>query len=223
MIDTKAGRLAVAGAVAPRVRESREQNKQRRVARIGPDGEVVGFVDLATVQAKILERSEIELSFFDEKKKSVTAHCERCGVLFQVRTSHNGAGGTRSPRCSKCQFLSCKDCGKRFPRNYASPAHVKKHGVPTRCRPCRVAAREKEDTCTQCGAIENTSTAYGYRLRHQGEPMVCAACRNPKGVRAASHGVRAKLKGTGKPKGHSASKRRMSKAMTNNVTPKKGA
>lgn len=75
----KAQRLAVAGVVAPHLREQSDKAAKRRVARVDKDGNVVGYTTLAEVQRALLERQKIELEVIDgvRPKEIVCAQCGR--------------------------------------------------------------------------------------------------------------------------------------------------
>jgi hypothetical protein len=79
----KAERLAVAGAVAPRLRSQDDKTKSRRVALVDKDGKVTGYTTLAEVQKSLLKAREIELDVQDGVRPKEVV-CRACGRTRKV-------------------------------------------------------------------------------------------------------------------------------------------
>ncbi|MCW5834514.1 MAG: hypothetical protein KIS78_19085 [Labilithrix sp.] len=92
----KAQRLAIAGVVAPFLREGAERAAKRRVAKVDKDGNVVGYTTLAEVQAKILERAEIEIAVQDGVRPKEVI-CKYCGKVIRVKGDAKGAPPRQCP------------------------------------------------------------------------------------------------------------------------------
>lgn len=104
----KAQRLAIAGTVAPFVRESAEVASVRRVARVDANGIVVGYTTLAEVQKSLLRRHEIEIATQPGVRPKQTI-CVGCGVPTRLARV-----GSRRRYCDSCQRPKCSDCGKQL-------------------------------------------------------------------------------------------------------------
>lgn len=80
---SKVERLAVAGAVAPFLREGHEEASSRRVGRLDKDGNCVGYTTWAEVQRAQFARHSIEIDVQpDERPKEFL--CGRCGLTDAV-------------------------------------------------------------------------------------------------------------------------------------------
>lgn len=163
----KAERLAVAGAVAPSIRSQ----ELRRVARVDSEGNIVGYSTLAEVQASLLKRHEIEIEVTDGVRPKEW-FCEKCGLPCKVRHRQT------VPRCERCTFLKCADCGKAFPRCYSAPSMQRRGHKEKVCRPCmskRVAAAKPR--CAVCNVAINVHLRWQYRKRWgESEPLRCGPC-----------------------------------------------
>lgn len=93
----KAERLALAGAVAPFLRDQSERAASRRVTRVDKDGNVVGYTTLAEVQQGLLRRHEIEIDVApDERPREF--FCQRCGLPSPMPER-----GAQPKHCSRCE------------------------------------------------------------------------------------------------------------------------
>lgn len=166
----KAQRLAVAGLVAPVLRNRSIEAHKRRVGRLDRDGNVVGYTTLAKVQEALLLKKKIELEVQpDIHQKDVL--CENCGK--PVRLRHKA---TAQKRCDECAILTCS-CGKKLPRNYSSPSFVaKRAGRPARCKECYAKDRVKTPPpkCSVCSKELNKDRKYSKG------PIFCRKCLNEK-------------------------------------------
>ena len=92
----KAERLALAGAVAPVLRDGAAKAKARRVKIVGKDGKVVRVGTLAEVQEGLLAAKKIELEVEDgvRPKEILCA----CGAVRKVPKK-----GVLPKQCRKCQ------------------------------------------------------------------------------------------------------------------------
>ncbi len=134
----KAERLAVAGAIAPSLREGSERARRRRVAVVNADGEIVRYTTLAEVQRALLERQQIEIET-GEGVRPKEIMCGRCG-----RTEKVSARGGVPLVCSRCRNVKCSDC--KLPLN---PTALWRGNV--RCTECHARARTiPPATCVDC-------------------------------------------------------------------------
>lgn len=167
----KAERLAVAGHVAPRLRDQAERAAKRRVALTDKDGNVVRYTTLAEVQASLLLQKKIELEVIEGKRQAEYI-CEECGTLVR-RPNPKATGGKR---CDACSFLSCADCGKKLPRCYSAPSFVKKRkGRPPYCGECAAKHRKKKPlpVCETC-----KKTLHRTRQPNADGRLFCSPCKN---------------------------------------------
>lgn len=126
----KAERLAIAGAVAPYVREGAEKNRQRRVALVDKDGNVTGYTTLADAQKAILERAKIEIAVVEGNRPEKTI-CTVCGCVMRTCPQD------RLYLCSKCKAPPCEACGKKLSKSTVYRAL--KDICAARCGDCRVS------------------------------------------------------------------------------------
>ena len=131
---SKAGRLAVAGAVAPSLR--RRRGASRRVARLNATGEVVGYTTLEKVQEGLLLDRKIAIQLADPVRPREVV-CERCGALVPVK--RRGPLPTYCARClAICAPLPICPCGAEIPADSLMPAAHNGHA--RRCDACVVQA-----------------------------------------------------------------------------------
>jgi hypothetical protein len=88
---SKADRLAVAGVVAPFIREGATSYSLRRVARIDANGNVVGYTTLAAVQKVLLERHKIEIAVQPGIRRMMSSIWRR-GVLASDKNTVSSSG-----------------------------------------------------------------------------------------------------------------------------------
>lgn len=148
----KAQRLAVAGLVAPVVRESAASNQARRVALVDADGNVTGYTTLAEVQRQILERAQIEFEVQPDKRPERSV-CVKCGAVFRQKP------GGLAKQCEGCRRGTCLDCHAQLPVQSNANKRRRK-----RCGACSIAHRKaarldkvKRWCCTDCGAPTSSS------------------------------------------------------------------
>ena len=77
--ESRAERLALAGAVAPTLRAAQE----RRIARVDADGNVVGYTTHKRLAESLLARQQIEIAVV-EGVRPKTVMCEVCGLPAKV-------------------------------------------------------------------------------------------------------------------------------------------
>lgn len=145
---SKAQRLAVAGALAPHLRDQ-DGRASRRVARVDPDGNVVGYTTLAEVQKALLRQREIELEVQDGVRPKEII-CETCGRVDKV-----GKKGAVPKCCARCRAMHCADCSTALPPSAGTPwAHRRRRGKPARCKECaaRAVAAAPAASCADCAA-----------------------------------------------------------------------
>lgn len=146
---TRAQSLAVAGALAPHLRDQ-EGRASRRVARVDARGNVVGYTTLGEVQKALLRRQEIEFDVADGVRPKEII-CETCGCVDKV-----GAKGAVPKCCARCRSPRCANCAIELPPSAGTPwAHRKRRGKPARCRGCAVEAVASAPVamCADCGAL----------------------------------------------------------------------
>lgn len=163
----KATRLAVAGIVAPHLRNQTGRVASRRVAKVDKDGNVVGYTTLAEVQEALLLMRQIELDVVDGVRPKEKM-CRLCGRTFKVRS-----GGIVPKLCSACVTPSCVVCHAPLPRL----GHTLKKRRPARCMDCRTAQKQSRLPCVDCGGLlSKHASAPGYKSRKEGLPPRCRAC-----------------------------------------------
>lgn len=148
-------RLAVAGVLAPSVRENSKRLQarvvktydQEKVAGGAPvDAAVVRHVSGADVVRSMLERAKIEVETNDGSRPERVV-C-KCGVIVKVKPEGRIPKGCR--RCSLAGNEQCETCGESVMR--ASAWTARRAGRPVRCRGCFVAEQEKRlSSCSDCG------------------------------------------------------------------------
>lgn len=148
MSFSRAQRLAIAGVVAPHLREQIASGGSRRVARVDATGNVVGYTTLAEIQKSLLalERIEIDVLPGVRPKRRL---CELCEKPFAVPVR----SGPPATLCRKCSQPKCLDCPKRVDRVEVQ-----------RCKRCAArhtnAGRKKSRPCKDCGVeLPRTSRA----------------------------------------------------------------
>ena len=92
--ESRAERLALAGAVAPTLRAAQE----RRIARVDADGNVVGYTTHKRLAESLLARQQIEIAVV-EGVRPKTVMCEVCGLPAKVLKV--GAVSKGHSRCMK--------------------------------------------------------------------------------------------------------------------------
>lgn len=214
----KVDRLAVAAAVAPTIRGQSERTKNRRVAVVDKDGNVMRYTTLGEVQKAALETARIELAVQDGVRPR-SRPCVRCGALVTVAKR-----GSIKKICDGCLYQACIACGRKLSRRARKCRHcagtakkpvarcalcgvhvgratvwsAKKRGVPTRCRACGLAARvlpprqklpPRHTLCVDCGV------EVPLRSRNRHVPPRCMACGHRKSWETRRARVRAAERG----------------------------
>jgi hypothetical protein len=136
---SKAERLALAGAIAPILRDQGQDAFERRVTLLDKDGKVVGYRTLAEVQMGLLRRKQIEFEVADGVRPTKVV-CEQCGKLFAPRP------GKLRKVCPDGCNVQCPgfgetegSCQARSPRNAFQPAVIKaRKGRAWMCKPCGI-------------------------------------------------------------------------------------
>lgn len=147
----KSQTLALAGAIAPTVREQHAAASERRVALVDAEGNVVGYTTLAEVKRQILARAKIEFSVMNGRPKK--AFCEACGAVIQVKRV-----GAAPTQCRKCRRAVCVDCGvdrKQYGKLRCAACWAKARAAPT-CR--RGHSRPAGKACRECQKINNAKS-----------------------------------------------------------------
>lgn len=166
----KAERLAVAGQVAPTLREHGERARSRRVARVNERGDIVGYTTLAEVQRAQLARAKIELDVMGGGVRPAFVVCHACGSV--VRATLTGHPRPRLHGCKRGRptTVACSSCGATVPATRTGPprprAHRCKHNV---CKDCggEVRADKKRNVGIRCAACAG--------LRKPKEHCACGA------------------------------------------------
>ena len=184
LASSKLARLGVAAIVAPSLRINADRAKRRRVGRVGPGGDVVGYTTLAKVQEKVLESAKVELAV--EGARPTVVPCAICGVPAIVRRRAK-VELQRCPRCARP--ARCEGCGKDLVPHVARRQLRRSPGAPLRCRACYlVAVRANADPsgsgCSRCGT-ELSRTVVNYS-RRRGKPPTCRSCYRGEARREAS-------------------------------------
>lgn len=151
---SKAERLAVAGMVAPALREGSVRARARRVFVTDKDGEIKKVVSLKEVQEGLLSTAKIELAVEDGiRPKEVI--CRGCKGIIKVEPrGHIPIWCKRCPQCI---------CGKK----------VRHAGQQCRkcCRPPREAA-----FCACGRPLHKEALKASAVNRRKGKPAVCDSC-----------------------------------------------
>jgi hypothetical protein len=130
----KAERLAVAGAVAPRLRSQDDKTKSRRVALVDKDGKVTGYTTLAQVQKSLLKAREIELDVQDGVRPKEVL-CKHCGKTVKVPPKGGKCGQPPTVCIDGCrQTCSESGCNKSVTRGAARSSA--RAGRAIRCLSC---------------------------------------------------------------------------------------
>lgn len=166
----KAERLAVAGAIAPVLRDQASRVANRRVARVDEHGNVVGYTTLLEVQKQLVARHALEIEVQpDEKPREVM--CVRCGLPVPVPKVG------RTPRfCRLCTSAKCARCGDKLKKGSTSPwknARIKGERL---CFAC-IKARSIEQCakCVDCGSAFSSKRTHQIRSRGTTDPR-CRPC-----------------------------------------------
>jgi hypothetical protein len=209
--SSKAERLAVAGVIAPVLRESEGHARERRVALVNASGEVTGYSSVSEVRRSILLRARIELDVQPGSRPKKTV-CERCGCLIRVGKTGKSPRWHRScrPRCIVCRAefgrpgrasgktgrcvscckkktptRSCLGCGKNL-------SITSVYGGSVRCTHCAGKARMKpRPSCADCGRPLPASAMWPSKVAKRNGPPTCVKCRDAP-QRAAERSERSK-------------------------------
>lgn len=190
--SNKAERLALAAVIAPGIRETESEARGRRVARLGSDGRVVGYTDVAEFRKSILRRAEIEIGVVGNirPKRSV---CTQCGGIIQVPQTGSvptlckgckpclGCGGPTSGKklCSGCTSnkkkppILCWVCNTALPRSARESRRLETRAAPPKHRSCRPGA-SPDHRCHFCNVQISDDSA-----RHQlarATMLMCKPC-----------------------------------------------
>lgn len=167
----KAERLALAGAVAPTLRNNAAKAKDRKVAKLDKDGNVVGYTTLAKVQEALLAKEKIELAVQDGVRPK-KIFCETCGVPFAPPKK-----GFANRVCRKCREKPCVDCGKPTSARWANET-----AKDRRCMECYHKKRRAPPPglCTDCGTSLGRCSNHPHRIRSRSKDgkARCLACSN---------------------------------------------
>jgi len=179
VLKTKAGRLAVAAAVAPSLRRNGARAQSRRVFTTSPNGEVVRVISGAQMQASILARAGIELAPTDGSRPTHSI-CRMCTAAFR-----QPGKGRLNIVCGNCRKSCCASCDGPLSRGVFSEVNVRKrNGRPPTCKKCLASStwgsvRERLPTpaCCDCGAKLSRRVMYADRVRaRNGGPPRCRRC-----------------------------------------------
>lgn len=189
--SNKAERLALAGQIAPVLRDQTPGAIARRVARVDSNGNVVGYTTIGEVQASLLRRQKIELAF-EEGVRPTEVPCERCGAPVAVRPTGRIPkvhAACKIGHCSICLAETsrgksrCGTCVARIrDRLCVGCANPLGRDAATRCRPCsdafqKAAAERRRPKCIACGAStgRQANSPARRKLRNNSEP-ICRDC-----------------------------------------------
>lgn len=132
---SKVTRLAIAGAVAPRLRS--KIPGRRRIHVVGADGEVVRSITDVELASGMLARGNIEFQVDDPERGLPTFTCAGCG-----RVTSRKAQGAGAKFCIECRNGKCSDCGGLLPSE-STAREARKRGREPRCQPCWFAFRRR--------------------------------------------------------------------------------
>lgn len=162
----KAKRLAVAGAVAPFIRDAAAGRGRRKIYLTRGDS-VVGETTLTELQLGLCRRAGIELAVVDGARP-LAAECKQCGAVFRVPQK-----GIVRDKCPRCLMGRCEDCGEPAP----GARHAIRRGTPVRCAVCSKKIRRRSTvTCVECGGpLSRSASAPAVRASRRGPPR-CRKC-----------------------------------------------
>lgn len=112
---SKAEQLAIAGAVAPKIRNKKE--RQRPIKVVDADGNVKGTVTHRDVLEGVARRTEIEITVVDGKRPAEVL-CKDCRTIVAV----GGRAGGIPHRCVQCKKRHQNEVAKRWYANNKSKA-----------------------------------------------------------------------------------------------------
>ena len=171
--ESRAERLALAGAVAPTLRAAQE----RRIARVDADGNVVGYTTHKRLAESLLARQQIEIAVV-EGVRPKTVMCEVCGLPAKVLKM-----GVVSKGHSRCK----KRAAARK-RHAANPENAR-----AAARKCRAANPEKKRAADRKRRAANPENAREAVRKWQAanpekarEAVRKCRAANPEKVRAAA-------------------------------------
>lgn len=201
----KVERLAIAGIIAPILRNQDENTSNRRVTKIDKNGNVVGYTTLSEVQRALLLTKQLEIEVVENSKskeilcvgcgrvvknkktnqkycdKCVTRKCGQCGKTLKIYSE--------SDKCSDCHLNNrriikiCVDCGTQVTGKLANSSYISKKISPKpRCVMCqkewrRKYAQEKRVNCIDCGKqlCKSYMCPSSVKARN-GNPPTCRKC-----------------------------------------------
>lgn len=185
--ENKAERLALAGVVAPFLRESVERTAKRRVARVDESGNVVGYTTLAEVQKALLKRHQIEIDV-QPGVKAVEVPCPSCGL--PIKKPKTGCTPKRCLRCKlgnqkHCAGFNGEHCRVAMPAGAMTDSAIShRKGRPWLCRSCARRKEKKSVSCAGYAGFECTKVAGPEVLKprsvrsRQGAAWRCKACHD---------------------------------------------
>ncbi len=173
----KAERLAVAGAVAPSLRQARP----RKIALVDKDGRVTGYTTSTEVAKSLLAAKKIELEV-EEGVRPKEIFCEKCGKIVKTNRS-----GKLNRYCRKCLFIcacggrktgsavmcpACRSC--RYAGYVCACGEKKVRKASRGCSTCRAKLNEGRRCCADCGSVVSVSTAC--KATRRGTIPRCLSC-----------------------------------------------
>lgn len=159
---TRAGKLALACAVAPSLRS---RNAGRKITTTDPDGRPIREITAGELSRGLLARIGVELST-DVPTTAGMRTCEVCGGAFK--------GALSAKACMSCRTGSCAECGA--PLSQSTAVWAKKRGRPATCKPCLVKKHPPavDGQCVDCGALVRAHTCK--RAKAAGRDPLCGPC-----------------------------------------------
>jgi hypothetical protein len=138
---SKAERLVVAGALAPRLRSQDEKVSGRRVALTDKDGKVTGYTTLGEVQRALLRERQIELETIEGVRPTEVV-CRHCGKTITVKRGPGPVPKVCKDGCDRrCATEGCDGILAKITAYQNAQKGTK--GV---CRKCRDASNGRNVT-----------------------------------------------------------------------------
>ncbi len=171
--ENKAERLALAGSIAPALREKAARTRERRVAIVDKEGNVTGYRALAAVQAELLARARVEIAV-DDGVRPGRVLCEECGGLVKI-----GVTGVVPRRCRQCQHGYCAECEAPLGKSGNDRWKLaRRKGKPGVCVPCHRKKIEPPPplVCAAEGCGRALSRTTSRDATRDGRLAMCKAC-----------------------------------------------
>lgn len=157
----RAGRLELAGHIAPALRRVKHETAQRRVKLVDKDGAVTGEATLGDALKGLAKIHELEHAVADgQRAKFVTCHCCGLPVPQEKKAGMPRRACKEGEGCAKQTECAGDNCGKSTPRHaFAKKNVVARDGAPWRCSPCARLAMTPEKKAVKADRVRQAVLA----------------------------------------------------------------